>query len=68
MFAIMAKLDRETSERAGAGGMFQVEHLEDDEGNDLTFLVNQGHHFQSMEELRQAILKEITERLTLEEV
>ena len=42
---ITAELDRETGESAGAGGTFQVVGLEDDEGNDLTELVDQGTHF-----------------------
>jgi len=67
MFAIDATLDRETAERAGAGGTFQVTHLEDDEGNDLTYLVEQGRHFRDMDELRTAILQAIAERLTVVE-
>ena len=42
--------------------------LEDDEGNDLTDLVDQGRHFNNMDELKQAILKSISERLTVTEV
>jgi hypothetical protein len=42
--------------------------LEDDEGNDLTDLIDQGRHFNNMNELKQAILKSISERLTVTEV
>ena len=67
MWSIKAELDWETGERAGAGGTFQVIELEDDDGNDLTDLVDQGHHFNNMEELKQAMLKSISERLTVTE-
>ena len=67
MWSIKAELDWEIGERAGAGGTFQVIELEDDDGNDLTDLVDQGHHFNNMEELKQAILKSISERLTVTE-
>jgi type I restriction enzyme S subunit len=50
---ITAELDRETGESAGAGGTFQVVGLEDDEGNDLTELVDQGTHFHSIDELNR---------------
>lgn len=42
MFYIQAHLDRETAERIGAAGTFQVASLEDDQGNDLTYFVDQG--------------------------
>ena len=61
MWTIKAELDWET------GGTFQVIDLEDDDGNDLTDLVDQGRHFNNMEELKQAILKSISERLTVTE-
>ncbi|WP_421854361.1 hypothetical protein [Novosphingobium sp.] len=39
-------LDHETSERAGAGGMFQIESVIDSEtGDDLTNRVDVGVHF-----------------------
>jgi hypothetical protein len=68
MWHIEAELDRETGESAGVGGTFQVVGLTDDEENDLTDLIDQGRHFNNMEELKQAILKSISERLTVEEV
>jgi hypothetical protein len=64
---IMATLDRETSEGAGAGGTFQVVSLEDDEGNDLTALVDQGKHFHSIDELKQAVVAGFAARLEVTE-
>jgi hypothetical protein len=68
MWSIEAELDRDTGQQAGADGTFQVIGLEDDEGNDLTDLIDQGRHFNNMDELKQAILKSISERLTVTEV
>jgi hypothetical protein len=68
MWSIEAELDRETGQQAGADGTFQVIGLKDDEGNDLTDLIDQGRHFNNMGELKQAILKSISERLTVTEV
>jgi type I restriction enzyme S subunit len=48
-------LDYETSERTGAGGMFQVASLEDEEGKDFTHLVDQGRHYASIAELKDDI-------------
>lgn len=48
-------LDYETSERAGAGGMFQVISLEDEDGKDFTHLVDQGQHYVSLDELKEDI-------------
>lgn len=59
MFVISAHLDRKKSAGAGAAGTFQVASLKDDEDNDLTFLVDQGVHFHKLEELREAILREL---------
>ena len=67
MFAIKAFLDREASEQAGGGGRFQVVSLIDDEGNDLTFLIDLDHYFRSMDELKQTILQRISEHLTVDE-
>jgi hypothetical protein len=64
---IIAVLDRETGESAGAGGTFQVVGLEDDEANDLTALVDQGVHFHSIDELKQAIVKGFAARLEVTE-
>jgi type I restriction enzyme, S subunit len=68
MFAIKAILDRETSEGTGVGGTFQVVSLIDDEGNDLTYLIDLDRHFTSMDELKRTILREISEHLTVDEV
>jgi type I restriction enzyme, S subunit len=51
-YYLQAQLDYETSERAGAGGMFQVISIEDDEGKDYTHLVDQGRHYASLEALK----------------
>lgn len=51
-YHLQAQLDYETSERAGAGGMFQVISIEDDEGKDYTHLVDQGRHYASLEDLK----------------
>ena len=67
MFAIKPFLDRETSEQAGVGGTFQVVSLIDEEGNDLTFLIDLDRYFRSMDELKQTILQQISEHLTVEE-
>ena len=48
-------LDYETSERAGAGGMFQVISLEDEDGKDFTHLVDQGQHYASLDKLKDDI-------------
>jgi hypothetical protein len=64
--AIKAVVDRETSERVGAGGTFQVVGLEDDEGNDLTHLVDIVTLFHSVDKVRRAILATISERLQVE--
>ena len=68
MWSIEAELDRKTGQEAGAGDTFQVIGLEDDEGNDLTDLIDQGRHFNNMDELKQAMHKSISERLTITEV
>jgi type I restriction enzyme S subunit len=49
---LIVGIDRQTSERAGAGGGFQIATLEDHEGNDLVGQVDQGRHFFSLEEAR----------------
>jgi type I restriction enzyme S subunit len=64
---ITAQLDYSTSDRAGAGGTFQVISLEDDEGNDLTALVDEGVHFHDLNELKQAIINGFAARLQVTE-
>lgn len=44
-------IDTETSERAGAGGMFQVIEITDDDGNNYTHEVDQGVHYPDLEAL-----------------
>lgn len=38
-------IDKETSERPGAGGIFQVVQITDEDGNDHTHEVDQGVHY-----------------------
>lgn len=54
-FAVL--LDRETSERAGAGGMFQVIAVEDGDGKDFTHLVDQGRHYASLQEVKEDLAR-----------
>ena len=61
-------LDRETSERAGAGGMFQVISITDEDGKDLTDLVDQGTHYSNLSELQAKLTNKIGEPVTVEEV
>lgn len=51
-YFFLVQLDYEASERAGAGGMFQVIALEDDEGKDFTHLIDQGRHYASLDQLK----------------
>lgn len=64
-------LDYETSERAGAVGMFQVISVEDDDGKNYTDLVDQGKHYTSLDELKKYIastLKVEARQIELEEI
>lgn len=45
--------DYETSEHAGAGGMFQIMSIEDSDENELTDKVDVGIHFHSDEDLKK---------------
>jgi type I restriction enzyme S subunit len=70
-FHFLVNLDYETSERAGAGGMFQVISIEDEEGKDFTHLVDQGVHYPSLDELGADLasaLKVSQHQIELEEV
>lgn len=49
------QLDYETSEHAGASGMFQVFAVEDEDGQDFTNLVDLGKHYASLDELKEDI-------------
>lgn len=44
--------DYETSERAGAGGMYQVDTLIDENGTDVTDRIDVGRHYNSDEDLK----------------
>jgi type I restriction enzyme S subunit len=64
-------LDYDTFERAGAGGMFQVISVEDEDGKDFTHLVDQGRHYASLNDLKSDIasaLKVAIGQIELEEV
>ena len=63
MYYLKYHADYETSQRAGAEGMFQVVSIEDDKGKDLTYLVDQGINFHGCDELR----RHIAERLHVDE-
>lgn len=54
-YYFQAQLDYETSEHAGAGGMFQVISVEDEDGKDFTHLVDQDRHYASLDELKEDI-------------
>jgi hypothetical protein len=51
-------LDRATSERCGAGGMFQVVTLEDEHGTECTHLVDQGKHYSSLSQIARDIAQQ----------
>lgn len=71
LYAFQVQLDYATSERAGAGGMFQVISLEDEDGKDFTHLVDQGQYYASLDELKEDIataLKVEAEQIELEAV
>lgn len=57
LFFFAVQLDYETSERAGAGGMFQVVSVEDGDGKDVTHLVDQGEHYASLDNLKKDIAR-----------
>jgi type I restriction enzyme S subunit len=57
MVYLEAHLDYETSERAGAGGMFQVISIEDSDGNKKTDLVDVGTHYSSLDDLKADLAK-----------
>lgn len=65
-YSLSVHLDYETSERAGAGGMFQVISIEDEDANDFTHLVDQGVHYSSQDKLKQDIANAL--KVTLKQV
>ncbi|MGE4530862.1 MAG: restriction endonuclease subunit S [Acidithiobacillus sp.] len=50
-------LDYETSERSGAGGMFQVISVQDDDGKDFTHLVDRSRHYTSLDDVKEDIAR-----------
>jgi type I restriction enzyme, S subunit len=56
---VYATIDRETLERAGAGGTFQVISIQDEEGTDLTHYVDQGRHYNELSEVRADLIAAI---------
>jgi len=69
-YHFQAQLDYETSERAGAGSMFQVISIEDDGGKDFTHLVDQGRRYASLDDLKVDLanaLKVAARQIELEE-
>ena len=64
-------LDYKTPEHAGAGGMFQVISITDEDEKDHTHLVNQGTLYPSLASLSKGIAKALgipPEDVDLEEV
>lgn len=53
------QLDYETSEHAGASGMFQVISVADEDGKDFIHLVNQGQHYASLDDLKEDIARSL---------
>ncbi|PYC19987.1 restriction endonuclease subunit S [Aquipseudomonas alcaligenes] len=50
-------LDYETSEHSGAGGMFQVISVQDDDGKDFTHLVDRSRHYASLDDVKEDIAR-----------
>ncbi|WP_296247864.1 restriction endonuclease subunit S [Pseudomonas sp. UBA4194] len=53
------QLDYETSEHAGATGMFQVMTVVDEEDKDFIHLVDQGQHYASLDDLKEDIARSL---------
>lgn len=53
------QLDYETSEHAGASGMFQVISVADEDGKDFIHLVDQGQHYASLDDLKEDIARSL---------
>ena len=51
--------DRERSEHAGAGGMFQVTSVEDHGGNERDDLIDPSQHYHSVDDVRDDIAKKL---------
>lgn len=70
-YYLQVQLDYESSEHAGAGGMFQVISVEDEDGKVFTHLVDQGRHYASLDDLKEEIasaLKVEARQVELEEI
>lgn len=59
---VSVNVDYETSNNAGATGMFQVVDIEDEAGNSLAKHIDQGQHYHNLDEL----LKELSIKLGIE--
>lgn len=64
---VTVERDWETSESAGAGGMFQVVSITDERGNDVTKHVDQGRHFSSDQKLREELEAALGTTIEIEE-
>lgn len=53
------QLDYETSEHAGASGMFQVISVAGEDGKDFIHLVDQGQHYASLDDLKEDIARSL---------
>jgi type I restriction enzyme, S subunit len=58
-YTFYVTLDHETSERVGAGGMFQVARIKDDNEKDRTSLVDQGKHYNTLDELKDDLAEKL---------
>jgi type I restriction enzyme S subunit len=70
-YYLQTQLDYGTSERSGVSGMFQVISIVDDGGRDYTYLVDQGQHYASTDDLKVDLaiaLSVAATQLDLEEV
>lgn len=65
---LFINLDYETSERCGAGGMFQVISITDEQDNDYTNHVDQGTHYSNLQEVKVDLEKSLGFEVELEEV
>jgi type I restriction enzyme S subunit len=58
-YTFTVESDREASERVGAGGMFQVISLTDEDEKDRTNLIDVGKHYASLAELANDVAKRL---------
>lgn len=58
-FRFTVTLDYETSQHAGAGGMFQVADLRDEKDESRTNLVDQGKHYSTLNELARDLARRL---------